>query len=433
MAIIRTIGIMTGNSLDAVDVVLTEFVSSAIRDIAAHSLDYPDELRQKLLRLRRELKSLSGSLDEYAGSRFFIETVNEYTQLVAQAVNELLAKSDISKSEIAAIGFHGQTCDHFPPSIAGNQPPYTLQVGNPNLLADETGLPVIYDFRSDDLMNGGEGAPLAPQHNAHLSDKLAAGGIFPVAFCNGGNTGNIAVITTDNQGAKTVLGWDVGPFNHLADLLMRTHFNLPFDKDGAYAAPGKIRLELLAELFNKAALNAAGENFYQVKPPKSSDPSWYHLPEISAYPLADVLRTVEYLSVYGFYHTLQYIPASLQMPKYFLVFGGGWKNPLMMQDFTSLLAGTAPVLPEHRQLFAGLQKRLGRGCEVSWSNKYGLDGTYMEARLVADLARCKIENIPFTFPETTGCQSPTVCGIWCYPSSPQQPLCNRAAPGWQKK
>ena len=74
--------------------------------------------------------------------------------------------------EIAAIGFHGQTCDHFPPSAAGGSEPYTLQVGDPRLLADLTGIPVIYDFRSDDLMNGGEGAPLAPLHNRRIARMM---------------------------------------------------------------------------------------------------------------------------------------------------------------------------------------------------------------------------------------------------------------------
>lgn len=423
---------MTGNSLDAVDVVLTEFAPNFIKDIASHTLSYPEALRQNLLRLRAGLQANLHILPEYADHSFFIETVNSYTHLVAETVNKLLQIAGVSKNEIAAIGFHGQTCGHFPPSIAGGEPPYTLQVGNANLLADETGLPVIYDFRSDDLMNGGEGAPLAPIHNAHLSEKLKSDGIFPVAFCNGGNTGNIALISTDYDNKTVVTGWDVGPFNHLADLIMRDNFNLPFDPDGQYASRGIIRLELLADLFSQAALNAAGKNFYEVRPPKSSDPAWYRLPDISSYPIEDILRTVEYLSVYGFYHTLAHIPPELKMPKHFLVFGGGWKNPLMMNDFKLLLQGKAAVLPQHKELFSSLQKRLGTQCEVCWSDKYGLSGTYMEARLIADLAYCRINQIPFTYPETTGCHTPTVCGIWCYPSSPQQPLYNRAAPGWQE-
>lgn len=93
---------------------------------------------------------------------------------------------------------------------------------------------MIYDFRSDDLMNGGEGAPLAPMHNFHLAASLREKGVFPVAFCNGGNTGNIALISQNGAGKDILLGWDVGPFNHFADTITRTCFGAPYDKDGRY-------------------------------------------------------------------------------------------------------------------------------------------------------------------------------------------------------
>lgn len=98
----------------------------------------------------------------------------------------------------------------FPPSIAGGEPAYTVQVGNAGLLADLTGIPVICDFRSDDIMAGGEGAPLAPVHNLHIAGDLRNKGVFPVAFCNAGNTGNISVITEDKDGKNVVRGWESG-------------------------------------------------------------------------------------------------------------------------------------------------------------------------------------------------------------------------------
>lgn len=433
MNAIKTIGIMTGNSLDAVDVVLTEFAPGAISDIAAYSLDYPLVLRKNFLELRARLQSHKNSMSEIFASEFFVETINTYTQLVAQAVNALLKQGQFEPQHISALGFHGQTCDHFPPSIAGDKPPYTLQVGNPNLLADLTGIPVIYDFRSDDLMNGGEGAPLAPLHHQHLSNKLRQSRIFPLAFCNAGNTGNISVISKDNHGKEAVLGWDVGPFNHLCDKLAQQYYNEPYDKNAVHGSQGQIKMDLLQKLFHEVATNSTGNNFYLEAIPKSSDPSWYHLPDISAFRPEDALRTAGYLSVYGFFHSLQYIPPEIVFPKYFLAFGGGWKNPLMMNDFNLLLAGQAPVLAEHKELFVAILNRLPKDCRICWSDDFGYSAQYMEARIFADLAYCKMNNIPFTTPEITGCKVPTVCGIWCHPHSPQQPLYNRASRGWQQK
>lgn len=437
MKTIKTIGVMTGNSLDAVDVVLTEFDQETIKDICALTLDYPKSLTTDLLKLRELIKQEKSVIENVADNQFFIDTVNTYSKLVAKAVNDLVLQNNIDKNEVAAIGFHGQTCDHFPPSIAKDEPPYTLQIGNAQLLADLTGIKVIYDFRSDDIMNGGEGAPLAPIHNQHISRDLKSKGLFPVAFCNAGNTGNIAIITEDKNQKPVVMGWDVGPFNHLSDYLMRTYKNKPFDKDGEEAKKGKVNPELLEKLFYNVAINNSGNNFYLQSPPKSSDPSWYRIVDDLkdlTYGFADTLRTVEYLSAYTFFHSLSHVPLNLKMPSDFMVFGGGWKNPVAFSDFKNLLSGKGFILEEHQETFAIISSRFKKDCTIDWSDKYGYSGQYMEARIFADMAYCKIINEPFSHPETTGCKSPTLAGVYCYPNSGEKPkLWNRAAKGWQSK
>lgn len=442
MSAIRTIGIMTGNSLDGVDVVLTEFSANEIKDLAGYTKNYPLELTLKMLKIRQLVKSVDAQVEELEQNEFFVETINEYTTLVAETINEFLAQENIAKSEIAALGFHGQTCDHFPPSIAKGQPPYTLQVGNAQLLADLTGLPVVYDFRSDDVMQGGEGAPLAPVHNLHISRDLKSKGIFPVAFCNAGNTGNIAIISEDDQATSIVKGWDVGPFNHLPDYLMRTHKNKPCDYNAEFGNQGKIVPELLGELFHNVAVDNDGKNFYLQTPPKSSDPSWYKILEClncQKYSFEETLRTTEYLSTYAYFHTLSYVPENVKMPSDFLIFGGGWKNPLVLEDFKKLLKGKGPILEEHRNLFASICQRFTKETSVDWSDKFGYSGQYMEARIFADMAYCKIIGEPFTFPETSGCNKPTIGGIFCYPQKDSRQneveprLWNRASKGWQKK
>ncbi len=434
----RCIGVMTGNSLDAVDVVLTEFDGQSIKDICGLSIDIPIETGNRFRQLKFMLAQNGGDIDRIAGNKEnrFDEIHDNYIKLVADTILQLLEQNHISKETIDMIGFHGQTCAHCPPSIANSRDPrqiYTLQIGSGQMLADLTGIPVAFDFRSDDIMNLGEGAPLAPIHNRHIANDLISKEIFPVAFCNGGNTGNIAVITKDKiTGKEIVLGWDTGPFNHFIDLLMREEKNLPCDLDGETGKRGKVNYRLLRLLFENAVQTHNRENFILLPPPKSSDPAWYRaIPELldKSFPFADRVRTAEFFSAYIFAYNLAFISENYDFPKYFLVFGGGWRNPVVYNDFKNLLAGKVEVLPEHQKQF---NKIFTPQPNVEWSDFYGYNGKYMEARIFADMAKCKLTNEPFSYPETTGCLRPTVGGIIATPGGKNKQRWSRAASGWYK-
>lgn len=425
---------MTGNSLDAVDAVLTEFDDGKITDLAAYTIKYPASLTQAMLRLRAGLKAHGGETSFLKKNAFFDQTLEEYTSLIAETVNALCARASTDKKEIAAIGLHGQTCDHFPPSVAGNKPPYTLQIADACSLADKTDIPVIYDFRSDDLMNGGEAAPLAPVHNRHLCRDLKEKGVFPVAFCNAGNTGNITVVSENEDLQESVSGWDIGPFNHFADMIVRTQKGASCDKDGLYGQKGEIVPDLLSFLFDTAAITRENENFYLQPPPKSSDPAWYRLnvEEVcSQYGFENTLRTAEYLSAYGYVHTLGFVPENIKMPDTFLLFGGGWKNPLIKKDFQNLLNGEGLILKRHQDRFSKIYKRFSKQAEVVFSDAFGYSGEYMEARIFADMAYCRIIGEPFSLPETTGCKTPTVCGIYVLPQTGKKYLLETLLDRWQ--
>ena len=122
---------MTGNSLDAVDAVLTSFDNGSIKDVAVHTVKYPPELTRNILSLRERLKENHGETAFLENNPFFEETVTAYTKLVARTVNELCEKADADKAKIAAIGLHGQTCDHFPPSVAGGNAPIRCRSPTP--------------------------------------------------------------------------------------------------------------------------------------------------------------------------------------------------------------------------------------------------------------------------------------------------------------
>ncbi len=435
----RCIGIMTGNSLDAVDVVLTEFCDSRIKDICGFSLNIPVSLANRFRQLKFLLSQNNGNIQAIADKEEnrFQDLHDEYIRLVAQAVNQMLKENHIDKKSIDAIGFHGQTCAHCPPSIAQSKEVsqiYTIQVGSGQMLADLTGIPVVYDFRSDDIMNFGEGAPLAPIHNQHIAQDLINKHIFPLVFCNGGNTGNIALISQNKiTSRQEVMGWDVGPFNHFIDLLMQNEQGLPCDTDGKMGKLGKINYSLLRKLFENAVITNIHENFITLPPPKSSDPAWYvYIDELldSKIAFVDRLRTVEFFSAYIMVYNLSFIPQDVEFPKYFLCFGGGWKNPIVLNDFKNLLHGDADVLPEHQEVF---DKLLTPGAVVKWSDEYGYNGKYMEARIFADMAKCYLTKEPFSYPETTGCIKPTVGGIMAKPKGKDTRLWSRAAPGWAEK
>lgn len=431
------IGVMTGNSLDGVDVVLSRFTADGvIEDILSHGTDLPTTLADKLRLIRSRINEHGGNVEKaVAVDPAEFRTVHDaYINEIAETIQQLLKKASslatpISAAEIDLIGLHGQTCAHLPPSVAKSKDSaqvYTVQIGNGQQLADLTGITVVYDFRSDDLMNGGEGAPLAPLHHFHLADSARKSGHFPIAFCNAGNTGNITVISEFTDSRELALfGWDTGPFNNYPDRLMQAELGQQCDFGGAIGAKGKVHPTLLKLLFEKAIVTSDGANFLERKPPKSSDPQWYLLlPELvgqhpvdgAVLSLEDRVRTAEYFSAYIFVQSLSLLPPGVVLPSTYAVCGGGWKNPISRKAFSDLLSGEFsgnPLLPGHESFFHSL--KANRSAVLN-SEDVGFNGTAMEARIFADAAVCRVKGDPFTRPDTTGCKTPTVCGLLRYPS-----------------
>lgn len=427
------IGIMTGNSLDAVDVVITDF-SAGIKDICAHSLPIPQNIADSFRHLKEEIKKANGDIEKvYNNDKTKFHLLHdEYIKIVAQTVNQTIKKANLKNTDIKAIGFHGQTCYHNPPSISPDGP-NTLQIGSGQMLAELAGIPVAYDFRSDDIMNGGEGAPLAPIHNQHLALSLKKKGIFPLVFLNAGNTGNLSVISNDKSGNIKTFGWDTGPFNHFVDYLAREEQNTACDFDGKFGQQGNINYDLLRNLFDRAVICSDDSNFIIKLPPKSSDPAWYKIiPELMDKKISffDRIRTAEFFSAYIMAYNLRFISSDVATPKYFITFGGGWKNPIVLQDFKNLLSGKAKVLPEHKTIFESIHNN---NAIVTACDEYGYSSQYMEARIFADMAYCLDNNIAYSTPETTGCKTPTICGIFAYPNGNDIRLWSRASYNWQSK
>ncbi len=421
MAKYRIIGNMTGNSMDAIDLVLTEFDGDIMQDICTYTKPYDKDMQEKIENLR--VKVFNKTRLEIENIPEFLSIHDRYIHQIAECINEMCDKNNIDKNTIDAIGFHGKTLDHNPPSKArvDGSSPYTLQIGSGQMLADLTGIPVVYDFRSDPLMSGLDGAPLVSPHNAHISATEGDG-----CYYNGGNTSNFALIVD----GKAVIGSDSGPFNEYTDSYIRKHTNEAFDKDGVFGRQGKLNKQLLQELFN------FGRKYYELMVPKSGDPAYYHKDHIFQYventdiKFEDAIHTFEYFAAYIAVQALTLVPDGIKIPNKMILFGGGWKNPIVRESFEQLLNGRGYVLPEHQEQFDSLQKRFSQTPEVRNSNF----GDYMEARLFADLARYKLDNKAWEIPEIIHSGQSVICGCTATPELTRNKYCdciNRAAKGWQ--
>lgn len=418
MSTYRIIGIMTGNSMDAMDMVLTEFSGSKMRDICSFSAPYNQQMQQQTENLRRLVFNRNKS--EILALPEFQEWHEEYIRLLADAVNQMCKQHHLDKAQIDAIGFHGKTLDHNPPSKAKAEHtlPYTLQAGSGQMLADLTGIKVVSDFRSAPLMAGYEGAPLVAPHNAHIALTEGDGIYF-----NGGNTSNFAVICN----GKALISTDAGPFNEYTDNFVRSHTADSCDYNGKYGKSGVISEPHLQKLFELC------RPYYELALPKSGDPAYYHKEQVftllNDLSFNNAVRTLEYFAAYIAAHALTLTPDNIPLPPQIVLFGGGWKNPLVLQSFTDILSGNGYILPEQQLQFARLRQRLSAPAV-----KFSAFGQFMEARLFADMAYYRLQNKVWELPELLSAPKQILCGQIAAPQAKRATYTdqvNLAAKGWQ--
>jgi anhydro-N-acetylmuramic acid kinase len=242
------LGLISGTSVDGVDAVLCELDATACRILAAATTPLPPALLERVRRLieapQASLREV-GTLDHALG-RFF-----------AACSLDLIASAGLKPTHLVAIGHHGQTVYHHPDIDA----PFTMQLGDPNLVAALTGVTTVADFRRVDMALGGQGAPLVPAFHAW---QFGAADESRVVV----NIGGIANITVLAPG-RPVTGFDTGPGNTLLDLWIRRCRTEPYDRDGRWAAGGHVDLQLLDSLLR--------EPFFRAPPPKSTGRELFHM------------------------------------------------------------------------------------------------------------------------------------------------------------
>ncbi|MFZ3141956.1 anhydro-N-acetylmuramic acid kinase [Polaromonas sp.] len=374
------IGLMSGTSLDGADGVLVDFSGPALRVAASASEPFGDSFRAELLALN------APSHNELHRAALAGNTLAAVYARVVATLLQKAAAQDISAGQIRAIGAHGQTVRHQPrrtsaePSGAG----YTLQLNNPALLAELTGIDVVADLRSRDVAAGGQGAPLVPAFHQSVFGRADA----TVAVLNLGGISNLSVLPPAGS-PLPVLGFDCGPGNALMDAWCLQHTGQPFDAGGAWAKSGRLVPALLASL--------QGEPYFSQPIPKSTGRDLFSLAWLDdkLRPFAgerpeDIQNTLTELTVCACAAGINsYGKESTEL----IVCGGGAFNRYLLQRLQSSL----PWL------------------RVSTSDAHGLPPLQVEAAAFAWLARRMLQRQPGNLPGVTGAAGLRVLGA-LYPA-----------------
>lgn len=359
------VGVMSGSSLDGLDFALVE-QDDRPRLLGTYYIPMPDDLRAELLGL------CSSGPDELARAGI---AEQKWVHLAAQGVLALLDQQNVSAGEVRAIGSHGQTIRHEP--ARG----FTIQIGNPALLAELTGITVVSDFRKRDIAAGGQGAPLVPAfHEALFDDNKDYRAVLNV-----GGFSNLSLIEID----KPVSGFDSGPGNVLLDAWIQAQRGLSYDKDGAWGESGTVNADLLKSMLT--------DQFFQTKGPKSTgrevfNLGWvhHHMFQLPTLKPEDVQATLLELTALSITESLQSAQAQT---KELLVCGGGAHNKALMARLAALLPNT----------------------KVSSTAEFGVDPDWVEAMAFAWLAHCALESVPANRPTVTGAKGLRVLGA-IYPA-----------------
>jgi len=241
------IGIMTGTSVDAIDIAELFINEGECKLLNAKSFLFPEKMKNKILEISRN----KTALDNFQISSFS----DELAYIYAKSINAFIYESNIDKESVNAVGLHGQTISHQPDEINPN----SIQIGNGEIVAQETGLIIVNDFRSADILAGGQGAPLAPLFHSRFFGKKDT----TRAVINIGGIANITVI------GSNLMGYDIGPGNVLMDSWTKEKIGADYDESGKWAETGFLNQKLFDHLMK--------EEFIHKSPPKSSGTDYFNI------------------------------------------------------------------------------------------------------------------------------------------------------------
>ncbi|HZD90758.1 MAG TPA: anhydro-N-acetylmuramic acid kinase [Pseudolabrys sp.] len=365
----RAIGLMSGTSLDGVDVALLDTDGQAITGFGPTGYRPYSEAERDLL--RRALAAGADLTDRTARPGVLAEADAFVTRVQAETVEAFLETERIDRAGIDVVGFHGQTVLHRP------ERRLTVQIGDGQALARRLFMTVVHDFRAADVAAGGQGAPLVPVYHQALARTLDRP--HPIAVLNVGGVANVTWV----DGGDPV-ACDTGPGNALIDDFMRARTGSPLDRDGDQAARGRVHENFIARVLDHP--------FFALPCPKSLDRNAFAhanlgLPDFS---VADGAATLSALTAAAVARILPHLPAH---PQAWIVSGGGAHNPTLMRMLAERLAPAS----------------------VETADAAGWSPDALEAQAFAYLAVRHLRGLPLTFPRTTGAPAPLPGGILARP------------------
>jgi anhydro-N-acetylmuramic acid kinase len=371
---LRAIGLMSGTSLDGVDVALVE---SDGNDVAALGpTGYRPYTEAERALLRQALQAAAALTDRNSRPGVVAAAEAAVTAAHAEAVEAFLDAHRLAQADVDIVGFHGQTVLHRP------ERRLTIQIGDGGALARRLGIAVAFDFRAADVAAGGQGAPLVPVYHRALAARLDRP--QPLAVLNVGGVANVTCIDGDG-----LIACDTGPGNALIDDFMQARAGEPCDRDGAQAARGRVDEALVAAVLQHP--------FFARPAPKSLDRNDFTIAslDLARLSVADGAATLTALTAAAVARIVAHLPRA---PKSWLVAGGGARNPALL---AMLAARLAPA-------------RVEPAAAVGWS------GDALEAQAFAYLAVRSLRGLPITFPSTTGTRETMTGGVVVQPSGRQR-------------
>lgn len=358
------LGLMSGTSIDSVDAVAVDFSDSTPRLLGTACQPIGEELKDRILKL-----CLPGS----DSVQLFGETDHLLGVLFAEAAISVMESAGIKPEQISAIGSHGQTVRHSPP--AENNSAFSLQIGDPTIIAARTGCTVVADFRRADMAQGGQGAPLVPAFHQRLFSSPDKNRVI----LNIGGIANITLLANDGH----CLGYDTGPGNILLDSWCHSQLGKPYDNNGDWGSAGKVNAQLLNQLLSHP--------YFAQPAPKSTGRELFNLPwlesqlagfELSAQDIQATLMQLTARSIAGQVNNLGYPIDEL------FVCGGGAHNGALIKLIATALTQTA----------------------VDTTSKLGLDPDWVEACAFAWLAKQRLEKRSGNLPAVTGAKREAILG-----------------------
>jgi len=375
------IGLLSGTSVDTIDAAIFQFQNTSTHDnsiqmMHGHAHPIPSALKKQTLALSQSGHTTLTQIGE-------LDT--QWGHLFANSIQTLLMQSGLDAQQILAIGSHGQTIWHQP---LGDLP-FTMQIGNPHIIAKTTGIPTIADFRRGDMALGGQGAPLAPAFHEYYFYSPIADRII----INLGGISNISYLPKNKTHAT--IGYDTGPANSLLDGWCLIHQNQSYDAQGQWAQTGTIHIPLLTILLSDP---------YFAKPyPKSTGKDYFNLQWLNQYidiisnhishpiPPEDIQATLTELTAITLVQAISDLP--VESPPQIILCGGGLHNTYLLSRIQYQL------------------NAFDFSCDIIPTPELGIHPDWIEAALFAWLAKNHIENIPLDYRHITGARKPTVLGV----------------------